>query len=62
MVVPLMFIMIIALSGPAFFLLPENMNAYMGLTFVLTCILTIYMTIYIYRLLLNLIDTSNESI
>ena len=62
MVVPLMFIMILALIGPAFFLLPENMYAYMGLTLVLTCILTIYMTIYIYRLLLNLMDTSHESI
>jgi len=38
------------------------MTAYMGITTVLTFFLTVYMTIYIYRLLLNLTNSSNESI
>ena len=62
MVVPLMLIMILALIGPAVLLLPGNMTAYMGITTVLTFFLTVYMTIYIYRLLLNLTNSSNESI
>ncbi len=61
-VIPLIFIMILVLIGPAIFLIEENMNAYMAITFFLTFLFMIYITIYGYRLLINLMDSSDESI
>jgi len=60
--IPLIFIMILALIGPAIFLIEENMNIYMGITFFVTFLFMIYITIYGYRLLINLMETSDESI
>ena len=60
--IPLILIMILALSGPAIFLIEENTNIYMAITFFFTFLFMIYITIYGYRLLTNLIGTSNESI
>ena len=61
-IIPLIFIMILVLTGPAIFLIEENMNAYMAITFFITFLFMIYITIYSYRLLINLMDTSDESI
>jgi len=61
-VIPLIFIMILILAGPAIFLIEENTEAYMAITFFLTFLFMIYITIYGYRLLINLMDTSDESI
>ena len=60
--IPLIFIMILVLSGPAIFLIEENTNVYMAITYFLTFLFMIYITIYGYRLLINLMDTSDESI
>ena len=60
--IPLILIMILALSGPAIFLIEENTNIYMAITFFFTFLFMIYITIYGYRLLTNLMGTSNESI
>ena len=60
--IPLILIMIFVLSGPAIFLIEENTNIYMAITFFFTFLFMIYITIYGYRLLTNLIGTSNESI
>ena len=59
---PLIFIMIFVLIGPAIFLVEENINIYMAITFFVTFLFMIYITIYCYRLLINLIETSDESI
>ena len=60
--IPLILIMILVLSGPAIFLIEENTNIYMAITFFVTFLFMIYITIYGYRLLTNLMGTSNESI
>ena len=60
--IPLIFIMIFVLIGPAIFLVEENINIYMAITFFVTFLFMIYITIYCYRLLINLMETSNESI
>ena len=60
--IPLIFIMILALIGPAIFLIEENMNIYMAIVFFVTFLFMIYITIYGYRLLINLMETSDESI
>ena len=60
--IPLIFIMIFVLIGPAIFLIEENTNAYMAITFFVTFLFMIYITIYCYRLLINLMETSDESI
>ena len=60
--IPLIFIMILALIGPAIFLIEENMNIYMGITFFVTFLFMIYITIYGYRLLINLMEPPDESI
>ena len=60
--IPLIMIMILALSGPAIFLIEENTNVYMAITFFVTFLFMIYITIYCYRLLINLMETSDESI
>ena len=60
--IPLILILILVLSGPAIFLIEENTNIYMAITFFFTFLFMIYITIYGYRLLTNLIGTSNESI
>ena len=59
---PLIFIMILVLIGPAIFLVEENINIYMAITFFVTFLFMIYITIYCYRLLINLMETSDESI
>ena len=59
---PLIFIMIFVLIGPAIFLVEENINIYMAITFFVTFLFMIYITIYCYRLLINLMETSDESI
>ena len=61
-VIPLILIMIIVLAGPAVFLFEKNINVYMALTFSSSFFITVYITIYSYRLLINLIETSDESI
>ena len=60
--IPLIFIMILALIVPAIFLIEENMNIYMAIVFFITFLFMIYITIYGYRLLINLMETSDESI
>ena len=55
--IPLIFIMILALIGPAIFLIEENMNIYMAIVFFVTFLFMIYITIYGYRLLTNLMET-----
>ena len=60
--IPLIFIMILVLIGPAIFLIEENTNAYMAITFFVTFLFMIYITIYCYGLLINLMETSDESI
>ena len=59
---PLIFIMILVLIGPAIFLMEENMNIYMAITFFVTFLFMTYITIYGYRLLINLMETSDEPI
>ena len=59
-VVPLIFILILVLSGPAVFLSEKNMNAYIALTFSFSFLFTVYITIYSYRLLINITKTSDE--
>jgi len=60
--IPLIFIMILVLIGPAIFLYEENMNIYMGITFFVTFLFTIYITIYGYRLLINFMEPQDEPI
>ena len=60
--IPLILILILVLSGPAIFLIEENTNIYMAITFFVTFLFMIYITIYCYRLLINLMETSDESI
>ena len=59
---PLIFIMIFVLIGPAIFLVEENINIYMAITFFVTFLFMTYITIYCYRLLIKLMETSDESI
>ena len=60
--IPLIFIMIFVLIGPAIFLVEENINIYMAITFFVTFLFMIYITIYCYRLLINLMESSDEPI
>ena len=60
--IPLIFIMIFVLIGPAIFLVEENINIYMAITFFVTFLFMTYITIYCYRLLIKLMETSDESI
>ena len=60
--IPLIFIMIFVLIGPAIFLVEENMSAYMAITYCITFFFMVYITIYGYRLLINLMKSSDESI
>ena len=60
--IPLIFIMILVLIGPAIFLYEENMNIYMGITFFVTFLFTTYITIYGYRLLINFMEPQDEPI
>ena len=61
-IISLLFIMILVLAGPAAFLVEENINSYMAITFSFSFLFTVYITIYSYRLLINLMETSDESI
>jgi len=61
-IIPLLFIMLLVLIGPGIFLIEENPNIYMAFTFFITFLFMIYITIYGYCLLINLMDTSYESI
>ena len=60
--IPLLFIMILAIIGPGIFLVEENMKTFMAIVFFVTFLFMIYITIYGYRLLINLMETSDESI
>jgi len=60
--IPLLLIMILLLVGPAIILIEENMKAYMAVTYCVTFFFMVYITIYCYRLLINLMETSDESI
>ena len=60
--IPLLFIMILLLVGPAIVLVEENMNAYMTITYCVTFFFMVYITIYGYRLLNNFMETSDETI
>ena len=56
-IISLLFIMILVLAGPAAFLVEENINSYMAITFSFSFLFTVYITIYSYRLLINLMET-----
>ena len=60
--IPLLFIMILAIIGPGIFLVEENMKTFMAIVFFVTFLFMIYITIYGYRLLINLMETPDESI
>ena len=60
--IPLLFIMILAIIGPGIFLVEGNMKTFMAIVFFVTFLFMIYITIYGYRLLINLMETSDESI
>ena len=60
--IPLLFIMILAIIGPGIFLVEENTKTFMAIVFFVTFLFMIYITIYGYRLLINLMETSDESI
>ena len=61
-IISFLFIMILVLAGPAAFLIEENINVYMAIVFSFSFLFTTYITIYSYRLLINLMETSDESI
>ena len=61
-IISFLFIMILVLAGPAAFLIEENINVYMAIVFSFSFLFTTYITIYSYRLLTNLMETSDESI
>ena len=55
-------ILITILTGFAVFLIPENINAYMAIAYLFSFLSFIYLSIYIYRLLIDLNKTEDESI
>ena len=59
---PIIIILITILTVPAVFLIPENLNAYIAIGYFFSFLSFIYMAIYIYRLLINLNNTEDESI
>ena len=59
---PIIIILITILTGFAVFLIPENINAYMAIAYLFSFLSFIYLSIYIYRLLIDLNKTEDESI
>ena len=59
---PIIIILITILTGFAVFLIPENINAYIAIAYLFSFLSFIYLAIYIYRLLINLNKTEDESI
>jgi hypothetical protein len=59
---PIIIILITILTGFAVFLIPENLNAYMAIAYSFSFLSFIYLSIYIYRLLIDLNKTEDESI
>lgn len=59
---PIIIILITILTGFAVFLIPENINAYIAIAYLFSFLSFIYLAIYIYRLLINLNITEDESI
>jgi len=59
---PIITILITILTGFAVFLIPENINAYMAIAYLFSFLSFIYLSIYIYRLLIDLNKTEDESI
>ena len=59
---PIIIILITILTGFAVFLIPENINAYMFIAYLFSFLSFIYLSIYIYRLLIDLNKTEDESI
>ena len=59
---PIIIILITILTGFAVFLIPENINAYMAIAYLFSFLSFIYLAIYIYRLLIDLNKTEDESI
>ena len=59
---PIIIILITILTGFAVFLIPENLNAYMAIAYLFSFLSFIYLSIYIYRLLIDLNKTEDESI
>ena len=59
---PIIIILITILTGFAVFLIPENINAYMAIAYLFSFLSFIYLSIYIYRLLIDLNITEDESI
>jgi len=60
--IPLLFIMIFLLVGPAIVLAEQNLSAYMAITYCLTFFFMVYITIYGYRLFNNFMEPSDESV
>ena len=59
---PIITILITILTGFAVFLIPENINAYIAIAYLFSFLSFIYLSIYIYRLLIDLNKTEDESI
>ena len=59
---PIIIILITILTGFAVFLIPENINAYIAIAYLFSFLSFIYLAIYIYRLLIDLNKTEDESI
>ena len=59
---PIIIILITILTGFAVFLIPENINAYIAIAYLFSFLSFIYLSIYIYRLLIDLNKTEDESI
>ena len=59
---PIIIILITILTGFAVFLIPVNINAYIAIAYLFSFLSFIYLAIYIYRLLINLNKTEDESI
>ena len=59
---PIIIILITILTGFAVFLIPVNINAYIAIAYLFSFLSFIYLAIYIYRLLIDLNKTEDESI
>ena len=59
---PIIIILITILTGFAVLLIPVNINAYIAIAYLFSFLSFIYLAIYIYRLLINLNITEDESI
>ena len=59
---PIIIILITILTGFAVFLIPVNINAYIAIAYLFSFLSFIYLSIYIYRLLIDLNKTEDESI